>query len=252
MKITITQNEQEFDVTAAWRIIAQMLEKRNSVIGLSTGQTTIGMHRIVSEIYAKYRFDVSSITLFNVDELTNLSREYAGSCYTMILNQIAGPLGIPEENFIMPPTLSDDFVAEALLFEKRLAERGGADLQMLGIGSNGHIGINQPGTPFESETWVSPMDPDFEARVRRETQVPPETKLGGLTRGIKNIMQTRKLVLIAKGAHKADIIEQAILGPVTIDIPASVVQLHPDCEILLDADAGSKIAAYAEQRGYNW
>ena len=252
MKITITQNEQEFDVTAAWRIIAQMLEKRNSVIGLSTGQTTIGMHRIVSEIYAKYPFDVSSITLFNVDELTNLSREYAGSCYTMILNQIAGPLGIPEENFIMPPTLSDDFAAEALLFEKRLAERGGADLQMLGIGSNGHIGINQPGTPFESETWVSPMDPDFEARVRRETQVPPETKFGGLTRGIKNIMQTRKLVLIAKGAHKADIIEQALLGPVTIDIPASVVQLHPNCEILLDADAGSKIAAYAEKRGYNW
>lgn len=252
MKITITKNEREFDLAAAWRIIAQMLEKRNSVIGLSTGQTTIGMHRIVSEIYAEYPFDVSDITLFNVDELTNLSREYAGSCYTMILNQIAGPLGIPEKNFIMPPTLSDDFAAEALLFEKRLAERGGADLQMLGIGSNGHIGINQPGTPFESETWVSPMDPDFEARVRRETQVPPETQLGGLTRGIKNIMQTRKLILIAKGAHKANMIEQAILGPVTTDIPASVVQLHPNCEILLDADAGSKIAAYAEKRGYNW
>ncbi|HVW95345.1 MAG TPA: 6-phosphogluconolactonase [Mucilaginibacter sp.] len=252
MKITITKNEQEFDTTAAWRIIAQMLEKRNSVIGLSTGQTTIGMHRIVSEIYAKYPFDVSDITLFNVDELTNLSREYAGSCYTMILNQIAGPLGIPDKNFIMPPTLSDDFEAESILFEKRLAERGGADLQMLGIGGNGHIGINQPGTPFESETWVSPMDPDFEARVRRETQVPPEIELGGLTRGIKNIMHTRKVILIAKGAHKADIIEQAILGPVTTDIPASVVQLHPNCEILLDADAGSKIAAYAEKRGYTF
>lgn len=252
MKITITKNEHEFDVTAAWRIIAQMLEKRNSVIGLSTGQTTIGMHRIVSEIYAKYPFDVSAVTLFNVDELTNLSREYAGSCYTMILNQIAGPLGIPEENFIMPPTLSDDFEAEALLFEKRLAERGGADLQMLGIGSNGHIGINQPGTPFESETWVSPMDPDFEARVRRETQVPPETELGGLTRGVKNIMHTRKLILIAKGAHKADIVARAILGPVSTDIPASVVQLHPNCEILLDADAGSKIAAYAKKRGHSW
>src|SRR6201987_6161262 len=134
MKVTITKSEQEFDITAAWRIIAQMLEKKTSVIGLSTGQTTIGMHRIVSEIFAKYPFDVSNITLFNVDELTNLPREYAGSCYTMILNQIAGPLGIPEENFIMPPTLSDDFAAEARLFEQRLAERGGADLQMLGIG----------------------------------------------------------------------------------------------------------------------
>jgi glucosamine-6-phosphate deaminase len=242
MKITICQNEQEFNVTAAWRIIAQMLEKPNAVIGLSTGQTTIDMHAIVSDIYRQYPFDVSRITLFNVDELTNLPREYAGSCYTMILNQIAGPLGIPEENFIMPPTMSDDFEREARLFEERLAERGGADLQMLGLGMNGHIGINQPGTPFESETWVSPMDPDFEARVRRETQVPEGTILGGLTRGIRNIMHTRKLILIAKGPHKAEMVEKAILGPVTTDIPASIVQMHPHCEILLDADAGARIA----------
>ena len=246
MKITICKSEEEFNITAAWRIIAQMLEKPTAVIGLSTGQTTIDMHAIVSRIHALYPFDVSRITLFNVDELTNLPREYAGSCYTMILNQLAGPLGIPEENFIMPPTLSDDFVREAELFERRLADRGGADLQMLGIGSNGHIGINQPGTPFESETWVSPMDPDFEARVRRETQVPDNIILGGLTRGIKNIMYTRKLILIAKGAHKADIIEKAILGPVTTDIPASVVQLHPNCEILLDAAAGAKLAGRAK------
>jgi glucosamine-6-phosphate deaminase len=241
MKITITKNEEEFDRTAAWRIIAQMLEKPNSVIGLSTGQTTMSMHNIVSKIYAQYPFDVSRITLFNVDELTNLPREYAGSCYTMILNQIAGPLGIPAENFIMPPTISDDFEAEARLFDKRLAERGGIDLQMLGLGSNGHIGINQPGTPFESETWVSPMDPDFEARVRRETQVPDHVVLGGLTLGIKNIMHSRKLILVVKGRHKAEILKQAILGPVTTDIPASVVQLHPDCEILVDADAASLI-----------
>lgn len=252
MKITITKNEQEFNVTAAWRIIAQMLEKRNAVIGLSTGQTTIDMHAIVSDIFRQYPFDVSGITLFNVDELTNLPREYAGSCYTMILNQIAGPLGIPEENFIMPPTLSDDFERESKEFQQRLQDRGGADLQMLGLGSNGHIGINQPGTPFGSETWVSPMDPDFEARVRRETQVPEHIELGGLTLGIKNIMHTRKLILIAKGKHKAAMVKQAIMGPVTIDIPASVVQLHPNCEILLDADAGAEIAGYAAERGFNF
>ncbi|MCW3094322.1 MAG: glucosamine-6-phosphate deaminase [Ferruginibacter sp.] len=241
MKITIAKDEQEFDTIAAWRIIAQMLEKPTAVIGLSTGQTTINMHAIVSAIYKQYPFDVSNITLLNVDELTNLPREYAGSCYTMILNQIAGPLGIPDGNFIMPPTISDDFEREAVLFEGRIAMRGGVDLQMLGLGANGHIGINQPGTPFESETWVSPMDPDFEARVRRETQVPEGTELGGLTRGIKNIMHTRKLILIAKGAHKADMVAKAIQGPVTIDIPASVVQLHPNCEILIDAAAASKL-----------
>ena len=242
MKITITKDEQEFDTIAAWRIIGMMLKKPDAVIGLSTGQTTFNMHKIVSEIFVQFPFDISRITLFNVDELTNLPREYSGSCYTMIINQLVIPLGIPEQNFIMPSTISDDFKAECVLFEKRLAERGGADLQMLGIGGNGHIGINQPGTPFESETWVSPMDPDFEARVRRETQVPAETILGGLTRGIKNIMHTRKIILVAKGVHKAEIIEKAILGPITTDIPASIVQLHPDCEILLDAAAASRIA----------
>lgn len=247
MKITIEKDEQAFDVAAAWRIISQMLTKPDAVIGLSTGQTTINMHGIVSAIYQQYPFDVSKITLFNVDELTNLPREYSGSCYTMILNQIAGPLGIPPENFIMPPTMSDDFEREARLFEAALAARGGADLQMLGLGMNGHIGINQPGTPFESETWVSPMDPDFEAKVRRETQVPADTILGGLTRGIKEIMHTRKLILIAKGAHKADMVAKAVLGPVTTDIPASVVQLHPNCEILLDAAAASKIAGRVQQ-----
>ena len=251
MKITITKDERTFDVTAAWRIIAQMLEKPSAVIGLSTGQTTLNMHGIVSEIHAKFPFDVSRITLFNVDELTNLPREYAGSCYTMIKTQIADPIGIPEENFIMPPTMSNDFEAEAALFEKRLAERGGADLQMLGLGSNGHIGINQPGTPFESETWVSPMDPDFEAKVRRETHVPATTVLGGLTRGIKEIMHTRKVILIVKGKHKAEILARAIQGPVTIDIPASIVQMHPNCEILMDSEAASKLdTSFLRKHGY--
>ena len=237
LKVTIAKNEAEFDRMAAWRIIGEMLANPKAVIGLSTGQTTTNMHAIVSDIYRQYPFDVSQITLFNVDELTNLSREYKGSCYTMIKDQIAGPLGIKEENFIMPPTISDDFERESKLFQEELERRGGADLQMLGLGMNGHIGINQPGTPFESETWVSPMDPDFEARVRRETNAPPEHELGGLTLGIKNIMHTRKIVLVAKGERKAAMVKQMLLGPVTTDIPASVLQLHPNCEFLLDADA---------------
>ncbi|MGB8452887.1 MAG: glucosamine-6-phosphate deaminase [Anaerocolumna sp.] len=244
MKITIEKDERAFDIAAAWCIIGMMQQKPNSVIGLSTGQTTKGMHKAVSEIYKEYPFDVSKVTIFNVDELTNLDRNYSGSCYTMIYEQLVKPIGIKEENFIMPPTLSKDFEAECKTFEKRLEDRGGIDLQMLGIGFNGHIGINQPGTPFESTTWVSPMDPVFEARVRRETGVPEEHELGGLTLGIKNIMHSRKLVLIAKGEHKADIIEQALFGPVTTDMPASVIQLHPNCEVLLDSAAASKINRY--------
>lgn len=239
MILNKARTEREFDEIAAWRIIGQMLSKPDSVIGLSTGQTTGNMHAIVSEIYKLHPFDTSKVTIFNVDELTNLPREYSGSCYTMIKTQLCDNLNIPERNFIMPPTLSDDFEAECINFEDELFRRGGMDLQMLGIGWNGHIGINQPGTPFESRTWVSPMDPIFEERVRRETGVGPDHKLGGLTLGIKTIMQTRKIVLIAKGKNKAEIIKKAVCGPVTIDIPASVLQLHPNCEVLLDPEAAS-------------
>ncbi len=241
MKITICRDEHEFDVAAAWRIIAQMLEKPDAVIGLSTGQTTKNMHAIVSDIYRQYPFDTSRVTLFNVDELTNLPRSYAGCCYTMIAEQIARPLGIPDERFLMPPTLSDDFERECRDFQNALEARGGIDLQMLGLGYNGHIGINQPGTPFGSETWVSPMDPIFEARVRRETGVGPDYPLGGLTLGIRTIMHARRIILIAKGAHKAEMVRQMLRGPVTEDIPASVLQLHPNCEFLLDAEAASAL-----------
>lgn len=241
MNIIIAKDEHEFDVMAAWEIIGQMLKKPDSVIGLSTGQTTKNMHAIVSDIYRQYPFDTSKVTLFNVDELTNLPRSYPGCCYTMIAEQIARPLNIPDERFLMPQTISDDYGAECEKFQKALEDRGGIDLQMLGLGYNGHIGINQPGTPFASETWVSPMDPVFEERVRRETGVGPDYELGGLTLGIRTIMHARRIILIAKGGHKADMVRQMLKGPVTEDIPASVLQLHPNCTFLLDADAAKYV-----------
>jgi glucosamine-6-phosphate deaminase len=137
----------------------------------------------------------------------------------------------------MPPTRSDDFAAEARLFEQRIAERGGVDLQFLGIGENGHLGFNQPGTPFESTAWHSRMDSQLEARLRRESQTPDDVFLGGLTLGIKNIMHSRKIVLAANGAHKARIVAAAVNGPATPAVPASVLQLHPDCEFILDPAA---------------
>ena len=242
MNIVIAKDEHTFDVMAAWEIIGQILRKPDSVIGFSTGQTTKNMHAIVSDIYKQYPFDTSRLTIFNVDELTNLPRSYAGCCYTMIVEQLARTLNIPDERFIMPQTISDDYEAECRKFQEALEAKGGIDLQMLGLGYNGHIGINQPGTPFGSETWVSPMDPVFEARVRRETGVGPDHELGGLTLGIRTIMHARRIVLIAKGTEKADMVRQMLKGPVTEDIPGSVLQLHPNCTFLLDADAARDVA----------
>ena len=240
-KITIARDEEEFDRIAAWRIIGEILNNPKAVIGLATGQTTKNMHSIVSQIYGLYPFDVSGITLFGLDEVTNVPREYDGACYTMLKKQIVDALGIKDENFIMPPTISDDFGKEAKKFQNELEKRGGVDLQILGLGTNGHLGFNQPGTPFESEAWLSKMDEVLEARIRRETNSPADKELGGITLGIKNIMHSRKIVLAAKGEQKADIVKKMLLEPVTTNVLASVLQLHPNCEFLLDTAAAKYI-----------
>jgi glucosamine-6-phosphate deaminase len=237
--VTIAANEEAFDRTAAWRIIGEILNNPAAVIGLSTGQTTRNMHAIIGEIHTLHPFDVSSVTLFGVDEVTNVSRTYEGSCYTMLRRQLVDILGLRAENFIMPPTLSDDFERECRLFQEALEARGGADLQVLGLGANGHLGFNQPGTPFGSETRLAEMDEALEARIRKETRTPPDQPLGGLTLGIRTIMHTRRILLAAKGSGKAEIVKKMLEGPVTTDVPASVLQLHPHCEFLLDPEAAS-------------
>ncbi len=241
MNITITQSEAEFDTLAAWRVIAAILNKPKVVIGLSTGQTTAHMHRIISEIYSRHPFDTSGVTLFGVDEITRVSREYAGSCYSMLRNQLVDALQLSEAQFLMPSPFSDDFEKECRAYEDELEKRGGIDLQVLGLGTNGHLGFNQPGTPFGSRTWISKMDPALESRVRRETNSSPDKEMGGFTLGITNIMQARKILLVCKGPHKAEIVRKMLLDPVTEDIPASVLQLHPDCEFLLDTAAAKYI-----------
>lgn len=233
MNIIVASGEAEFDRMAAWKIVGTMLAMPNAVIGLSTGQTTGNMHRLVGAIYRQNPFDVSRITLFGLDEITGVPRTYDGACYTMIKTQIADALGIAEENFVMPLTISDDFERECRTFQSTLELRGGVDLLMLGLGTNGHLGFNQPGTPFERETWVSQMDEVLEARVRKETGI-TDGALGGLTLGIKNIMHARRIVLAAKGESKAEVVKQMLHGPVTTELPASVLQLHPNCEFLLD------------------
>lgn len=240
--ITVTKNEKEFDCTAAWRVIGQILNKPESVIGLSTGRTTGNLHRLIGEIYSQYPFKVDSATFLGLDEVTNVPREYAGACYTMLKTELMDALGVQEENFLMLPTVSDDFEKACKDFQQEIARRGGIDLLILGLGENGHLGFNQPGNPFDTETWVTDMHAELEVRIRKETNTPPEKKLGGITLGIKNIMQTRRIVLVAKGANKTDIVKEMLEGPVTTDVPASILQLHPNCEFLLDGEAAAKLS----------
>ena len=241
MMYTIICGEPQFDRTAADRILAMMREKPDAVIGLSTGRTTGNMHRLVAEGWKADPFDISRITFFGLDEVTGVSPFYAGACVAMLRNEIIGPLGIDDDHFLMLPTRSDDFPAACRHFKAELDRRGGIDLLVLGLGENGHLGFNQPGSAFDSRTRVSVMYPELEDRIRRETGTPPDQPLGGVTLGLADIMEARRLLLVAKGKNKAQIVREIISGPVTEAVPGSVLQRHPYCEYLLDNLAASKL-----------
>ena len=239
MKITIANSEREFDCTAAWRVIGQMLARPASVIGLSTGRTTGNMHRLIAEIHKQYPFPVGKTTFFGLDEVTGVSRYYSGACYAMLKTELIDALGVDDDHFLMLPTQCDDFSRACADFRQEIARRGGIDLLMLGLGENGHLGFNQPGSPLGGEAWVTCMNVELEERIRRETNTPPDVPLGGATLGLKDIMQARRIVLVAKGRNKTEIVHRMLQGPVTPDVPASILQLHPNCEFLLDAEASA-------------
>ena len=171
MKITITETEQHFFDLVAWRIAVEIANKPDAVIGFATGRTTKGIHASLVDIHKHYPFRLSGTTVFGLDEITNVSREFSGSSYYQMLHEVVEPLGIPLENFLMLPTHSDDFCRAGRDFEAAISARGPVALQILGIGENGHIGFNQPGTPFNSDAWLSKMDEELDRRIRRETRL---------------------------------------------------------------------------------
>lgn len=239
MKITVTGCGDEFYRAAAWRIAAAIAMNPRAVIGLSTGRTTGNIHRSLCSIHRAAGFDVSKVTFFGLDEVTGVDRDYAGACYTMLRNELIDELGIPESNFLMLPVESDDFGASCREFTDEIARRGGIDLLMLGLGENGHLGFNQPGSPLNGQCRLAEMDPVLEARIRRETGSAPDHRLGGVTLGVRDIMHARRIVLVANGSNKTDIARQMLTADISSDIPATVLQLHPDCEFLFDRDAAA-------------
>lgn len=242
MKITIAKSEEEFDLLAGWKIVTQMITKTDSVIGLSTGETTKGMHKVVSDIYSKFPFDTSQITLFGQDEFVLVPNDFPGTCSNDLHRQIVDPINIREENFIGPDPYSMEVEKESIEFEKELQTRGGIDLLMLGVGMDGHLGMNLPGTSFDTLAHFTKLSGELESRTRKLNNYPEPNPLGGITLGIRSIMNIKHIVLVAKGVHKAEIIKRALFENITTDVPASILQLHPSCEVLLDPKAGSLIS----------
>lgn len=245
MHIITAADRSTFASMAAWRLAAQILAKPNATLALPTGDTAAAIYEALVAIHAAHPFDVSQVCLFGTYEFLRVDRALCVTSYDTLLRQVVSPLGVYLENLFMPMPFSDDPHLESLAYDAVTARRFGIDLQLLDIGADGSLGLLAPGTPFGSSTGVFEADEAEQLRVRKEAGLPENTPICGISRGIVNIMHSRKLLLVACGQEKAEIVRQALEGPVCEAVPASVVQLHPSAEVMLDAQAACLLRASA-------
>ncbi|HDK7159577.1 glucosamine-6-phosphate deaminase [Clostridium botulinum] len=241
MRIIVVDNYEEMSKKAAAMVASQVILKPDSVIGLATGDTPIGMYKEIINIYKNQKMDFSKVRTFNLDEYYGLNRENPQSYYYYMINNLFNHVNIDKNNINIPNGMADKIEIECKEYERKIDKAGGIDLQILGIGVNGHIGFNEPDTSFESETHLVNLDEKtIESNSRffsSKDQVPTKA----ISMGIRTIMHSKKIILLACGQNKADAIFKAIEGKITPNIPASILQLHKDVVVIVDRKAASKL-----------
>ena len=226
---------------AANIISAQVIMKPNCVLGLATGSTPIGTYQQLIEWYKKGDLDFSDVTTVNLDEYKGLPRTNDQSYYYFMHQNLFDQVNINPENTHLPNGMEPNSEKECARYESLIHSLGGVDLQLLGLGHNGHIGFNEPGEAFEKETHcVDLQERTIEANKRFFASADDVPKQA-YTMGIKTIMQAKKILVIVSGEDKADIVAKAFFGPVTPAVPASILQMHNDVTLVGDEAALSKI-----------
>lgn len=222
-------------------IASQMIVKPDSVLGLATGSTPIGTYENLVAMYEAGDIDFSTIKTANLDEYKGLSPENDQSYRYFMNDHLFSHVNIDMNNTNVPNGLEPDSKKACEDYEKIIEELGGVDLQLLGLGPNGHIGFNEPCDEFVKKTHcVDLTESTISANARFFTSM-DEVPKQAYTMGIETIMRAKKIVLIATGANKAETVKKSFFGPVTPEVPASILQLHPDCTIVLDAEAAALI-----------
>ena len=241
MKIIRTKDYRDMSRKAANIISAQMILKDDSVLGLATGSTPIGTYDQLVDWYKKGDLDFSKITTVNLDEYKGLPKENDQSYWYFMNKNLFSRVNIRPDYHFLPDGTNLDSDNECERYEKLIDSLGGIDLQLLGLGRNGHIGFNEPGESFEKTTHCVQLTQstiDANQRLFDEGDAVPEK---AFTMGIKSIMQSKHILLIANGEKKAQIIRDAFFGPVTPKVPASILQLHNNVTVIVDKEAGKLI-----------
>lgn len=241
MKIYKAKDYKDMSRKAANIISAQVIMKPNCVLGLATGSTPIGTYDQLVEWYNKGDLDFSEVTTVNLDEYKGLPRTNDQSYYYFMHQHLFDRVNIDPERTNVPNGMEPDAEKECGRYEELIRSLGGVDLQLLGLGHNGHIGFNEPGEAFEKEIHcVDLTESTIEANKRFFASADDVPKQA-YTMGIKTIMQAKKILIVVNGENKADIVERAFFGPVTPEVPASILQLHNDVTLVGDEAALAKI-----------
>lgn len=242
MRIYKAKDYEDMSRKAANIISAQVIMKPDCVLGLATGSTPIGLYKQLVEWFEKGDLDFSKVRTVNLDEYKGLNRENDQSYYYFMHDNLFDHINIPEENTHLPNGMEMDSEKECARYTKLIQSMGGVDLQLLGIGHNGHIGFNEPSVSFDKEVHcVNLTQSTIEANKRFFASADDVPKQA-YTMGIKTIMQAKKILIVANGEGKADIVRDAFFGPITPQVPASVLQLHNDVTLVADEAALSKVS----------
>ena len=237
MKIIKAKDYEEMSRRAANVISAQVIMKPDCVLGLATGSSPIGTYKKLIERYDMGDLDFSEVKTANLDEYRGLTTDNDQSYHYFMRTNLFDHINIKAENLNIPNGSNPDAAAECARYDARIEELGGIDLQLLGMGHNGHIGFNEPADTFVKGTnCVDLQESTIEANKRFFASI-DDVPRQAYTMGIGTIMNARKILVVVSGADKAPIVKKAFFGPVTPQVPASVLQLHPDVTIVADEAA---------------
>jgi glucosamine-6-phosphate deaminase len=238
MKIIQAKNYQDLSRKAANIISAQIILKPDCVLGLATGSTPIGTYKQLIEWYEKGDVDFSHTSTINLDEYCGLSPDNTQSYRYFMNEHLFNHININIHNTHVPDGMAVNETKECHRYDDLVNSLGGIDLQLLGIGHNGHIGFNEPNPSFEKTTHIVMLDDTTIKANARFFPTLQEVPKKAITMGIKTIMQSKKILLIANGADKEEIVRKALNGPVTPEVPASILQFHPNVTVVYCFEGG--------------
>ena len=232
MKIQIVDNYSEMSRAAADIFAEVIASKKECVIGLATGDTPIGMYECLVDDYKAGKVDFSGVTSVNLDEYYPITPDNEQSYRYFMNYHFFDKVNINKEKTFVPDGQAKDVEKSCEDYEKNIDALGGIDIQILGIGRNGHIGFNEPDDRLIPLTHVTDLTPNTIEANSRFFASREDVPVNAITMGMGGIMSAKKVLLIANGKGKSDIVQKAFFGPITPSVPASILQLHPDLTVI--------------------